>query len=147
VTTTTTTGMVGNLTDDPELRFGKSGKPWMRARLSVQPYVPGAAEQPEPEFFDIVAFGSLAENVCEVARKGARVVVSGRLEDETWTGSDGTERTTTKLIADAIGFDLRFASSGATRSTPTPKPTSAPATGITALVGPATSYNYSEAPF
>jgi single-strand DNA-binding protein len=146
-----TAGYVGNLASDPELRFGKSGTPWMRARLSVQPHVAGADVQPEPVFLDLVCFGSLAENVAESCRKGSRIVVSGRLEEDTWTGRDGLERTTTKLIADAIGFDLRFASSGATRSTPTPAPTPAPAPapaiGITDLLGPATSYNYSEEPF
>lgn len=145
-TTPPTTGLVGNLTDDPILQFGKSGTAWMKARISVKPYVPGAAVQPDAEFFDLVAFGSLAEHVCETCNKGDRLVVSGRLEDDTWTGRDGSERTTTKLIADAIGLDLRFAGSGATRTTPTPTPPPAP-TGITELVGPAVEHDYAEMPF
>lgn len=111
MTTTATTshvGVVGNLTDDPELRFSQAGKPWCRARLSVKPYVPGADVQPEPEFYDVVAFGSLAENACEVLHRGSRVVVVGRVEEDRWTGKDGHERITNKLIADAIGPDLRF---------------------------------------
>ena len=106
--TTPTVGLVGNLTDDPDLRFSNAGKPWMRGRISVKPYVKGAAEQPEAVFYDVICFGSLAENVAESCHKGSRVVVAGKLEDETWTGRDGQERTTTKLIADAIGPDLRF---------------------------------------
>jgi single stranded DNA-binding protein len=143
-----TVGFVGNLTDDPILQFGKSGTAWMRARISVQPYVKGQAEKPEPEFFDLVCFGTLAENVCEVARKGDRLVVRGRLESETWTGRDGMERTSQKIVCDGIGLDLRFAGSGATRSTPTLAPTPTPAsTGITALVGPAVEHDYAEMPF
>jgi single-strand DNA-binding protein len=105
---TPTTGLVGNLTGDPELRYSAAGKPWTKARLSVQPYDPDAAEKPEPVFYDLVCFGSLAENVATVCRKGDRVAVSGRLEDDTWTGRDGSERVTQRIVAEAIGPDLRF---------------------------------------
>ena len=104
----TTIGLVGNLVSDPDLAYSKAGKPWAKARLSVKPYTPGAETQPEPEYFDLVCFGSLAENVTETLGKGARVVVSGRVETETWTGRDGVERESRKFIADAIGPDLRF---------------------------------------
>lgn len=106
--TTPTIGLVGNLTGDPELRYSAAGNPWCKALLSVQPYVPNAAEKPEPVFYDLVAFGTLAENVATVLHKGDRVTVSGRLEDDKWTGRDGTERTTQRIVADAIGPDLRF---------------------------------------
>lgn len=155
-TPTPTIGYVGNLAADPELRFSKSGTAWMKARLSVQPYVKGADVQPEPVFLDLVAFASLAETVCETCRKGDRLVVSGRLEDDVWTGSDGTERTTTKLIVDGCGLDLRFAGSGATRSTPTPPPTPPPAptpatprpdTTIAGLLGPVATAVTTDMPF
>jgi single stranded DNA-binding protein len=107
--TPTAIGMVGILTDDPELRTSKSGKPWLRCRISVRPFVPGVGELPV-EFCDIVAFGSLAENVASVAHKGDRVVVTGRAEEEQWTGTDGVERVTMKVIAEGFGLDLRFGS-------------------------------------
>lgn len=137
---THTIGLVGNLVSDPIINYSAAGKPWMRGRLSVKPYVPGAETQPEPEYFDLVAFGSLAENaICELA-KGSRVVVSGRLEEDNWTGRDGVERTGHKIIADALGPDLRFTGTPTTRTTPASKP---PATGITALVGPPQDKGYS----
>ena len=143
-----TAGYVGNLAADPELRYSAAGKAWMRARLSVQPYVAGADVQPDAEFYDIVAFGALAETVCEVARKGSRLVVTGRLEDDTWTGRDGMERTSQKIVCDGIGLDLRFAGSGATRTSPAPAPAPTSAsTGITALVGPAVEQAFAEMPF
>jgi single-strand DNA-binding protein len=108
LTTPTTAGMVGYLTEDPELRFSAAGKAWATFKLTVKPYVAGAVEQPEPVYFSAVCFGSLAENVCEMCRKGARVVVSGRLEVDAWTGRDGVERVSEKIIADAVGLDLRF---------------------------------------
>ena len=100
-------GLVGNLTDDPELLTSKSGKPWMKARLSVKPFIPGASEQPT-EFYDLVAFGSLAENVAATLHKGDRVVVTGKVEEDRWTGNDGVERATQKVIAEGLGPDLRF---------------------------------------
>ena len=106
-TTSAMVGMVGNLTDDPELLTAKSGRPWMKARISVKPFVPGAGEQPA-QFFDVVAFGSLAENAGVTLHKGDRVVVTGKVEEDRWTGSDGIERVTTKIIAEGLGLDLRF---------------------------------------
>jgi len=105
---TPTIGLVGNLTGDPELRYSAAGNPWVKCRLSVQPYVPNAVEKPEPVFYDLVCFGTLAENVATTCRKGDRVTVSGRVEDDKWTGRDGTERVTQRIVADAIGPDLRF---------------------------------------
>jgi single-strand DNA-binding protein len=137
-----TTGMVGNVATEPEVRFSKAGKAWCSIRLSVKPYVAGAIEQPEPEFFDVVAFGSLAENVAEVARKGSRVVVTGRLDEDTWTGRDGTERVSTKIIADGIGPDLRFGTvtfNRTQRTTPTPV--------LDSLVGPERPRTYTDQPF
>ncbi|MGA7420894.1 MAG: single-stranded DNA-binding protein [Acidimicrobiales bacterium] len=131
--TTPTVGMVGNLTDDPELRFSIAGKPFLRGRLSVKPYVPGATEKPEAVFYSLVCFGSLAENVAESCHKGSRIVVAGNLEHETWTDRDGQEHATVKVVADAIGPDLRFTSATvnqARRSGP-----AKPDTTITGLVG------------
>ena len=99
--------MVGNLPDDPELLTSKSGKPWMKCRISVKPFVPGAGDQPA-QFFDVVAFGTLAENAGVTLHKGDRVVVTGKVEEDRWTGNDGVERVTTKIIAEGLGLDLRF---------------------------------------
>jgi single-strand DNA-binding protein len=106
------------MTDDPELRFSQAGKPYATFKLAVKPYVAGASEQPEPVYYSVVCFGSLAENVSEQCTKGQRMVVTGRLEEDTWTGRDGNERVTLKVIADGIGPDLRF-SEPAKRTGPT----------------------------
>ena len=145
MTDSTTVGLVGNLTDDPELRFSNAGKPYARGRISVKPYVKGAAEQPEAVFYDVICFGSLAENVAESCCKGSRVIVAGKLEEETWTGRDGVERIASKLIADAIGPDLRFTT--ATINQASRRGPAKPDTTITGLVGAARGRRYSEEPF
>ncbi len=146
-TDTRTIGMVGNLTADPELHFSAKGTAYATSRISVRPYVAGAEVQPDAEFFDLVCFGGLAENVAEVLRKGSRVVVSGRLETDTWTGRDGVERESQKVIADAIGPELRFTTVTVNRTQRTePAPAKAEST-LGGLLPPATASPYSEEPF
>jgi len=118
VTETATIGLVGKLATDPELRFSQSGKPYARAKLTVEiPIVPGDWKgEKRTDWYDIVCFGSLAEHLAESLRKGDRVVVTGRHETETWTGKDGTERATEKIICDGLGPDLRFVTARPARS-------------------------------
>jgi single-strand DNA-binding protein len=101
-------GRVGNLTRDPELRFSASGTAWCSFGLAHRPYVPDGESRPETLFYEISAFGSLAEHVCECLKKGDRVVVTGNGSLEHWTGRDGIEKTTRKVVAEGIGPDLRF---------------------------------------
>jgi single-strand DNA-binding protein len=108
----TSTAKIGNVTREPELRFGKSGVAWTTFGLAVRPYVPKGEPELEPEtsFYEIVCFATLAEHVAESLVKGDRVLVVGRGELEKWTGKDGVERTTKKILADGVGPDLRFTS-------------------------------------
>ena len=106
------TTLAGNLTRDPELRFSTKGTAWCTAGFAVNRRCrldDGGYEDLLPEFYELVCFGDLAEHVAECLSKGDRVVVTGRVETETWTGHDGTERTTAKLVADDLGVSLRFA--------------------------------------
>lgn len=124
-------GFVGKLTDDPTLHFSASGVAYLRGRIGVRPYVPKGDPAPETDYYDLVAFGGLAEHVAEVCRKGDRVVVSGRIEHSTWTGNDGQERTTQGIVADGIGPDLRFTTAEVART----RRSDAPAVGNIAEVG------------
>lgn len=107
-TNATPVSRIGNLTRDPELRFSKSGTAVASFSIAHTPYVPKDQPKPDTVFYECVAFGSLAEHSAEALLKGDRVLVVGRGEIETWTGKDGVERTTKKIIADALGPDLRF---------------------------------------
>ncbi len=105
---TTNTSLVGNLTSDPELRFTSTGKAVLECEVAVKPYAPKDQPQPETTYHKLVCFGALAEHVADCLKKGDRVVVAGETKVETWTGRDGKERTTTKVIVDGLGPDLRF---------------------------------------
>lgn len=103
---------VGNLTRDPELGFGKdSGKPFTRFGIAVNhPKVPGDwAGERVSDFYEVSCFASLAEHVAESLHKGDRVIVTGRPELDEWTDNAGVPRVTKRIVADAVGAELRFA--------------------------------------
>ena len=70
--------------------------------------------------------------------------MAGNLEHETWTDRDGQEHTTVKIVADAIGPDLRFTS--ATVNQAKRHEPAKPDTTISGLVGDPSSRGYSEEP-
>lgn len=101
-------GRVGNITRDPELRYSAKGVAFATFGLAVTPWAPKGEPKPDTEFYDVTCFASLAEAVAECMVKGDRVAVVGNAQDETWAGRDGVSRTTHKIVADAVGPDLRF---------------------------------------
>ncbi len=117
--------IVGNLTCDPELRFSAKGNAWATASLAVNRRSrdeAGSWVDEEPEFYSLVCFGETAEHVADSLAKGHRLVVVGRLEDETWIDRNGVERTTTKLIADEVGVSLRYATVSVEKAPRTVRP-------------------------
>ena len=107
---------IGNLTSHPELRFGKTGTAFAKFGLAYRPYVPKGEPEPETTFYEVVAFGSLAEHVAQSLQKGDRALVIGKGEVEHWKDRDGVERSTKKIVADGVGPDLRFADVEVTRT-------------------------------
>jgi len=101
-------GMVGRVVDGPHLRFSAKGTALCRFRLECRPYAPKDAPPPERTYFEVISFGSLAANVAESVAQGMRVVVAGKFETDSWTASDGTERHGLKIVAEAVGPDLRW---------------------------------------
>ena len=101
---------VGNLTRDPLLRYSAKGAAWATTAIAVDRRAKkedGTWSDLPPEFYEVVCFGDLAENLSTCLAKGDRVVVVGRIEQDTWTGRDGKDRTTAKIVADDIGASLR----------------------------------------
>ena len=101
----------GNLTRDPELRYSAKGAAWTTCGLAVECRIrheDGTFEDGPTEFYDLVAFGTLAEDMVECLAKGDRVILQGRLEHDTWTGRDGLERTTKKIVVDDLGASVKY---------------------------------------
>ncbi len=116
---------VGNLTRDPQLRTSDSGVVYAVCGLAVD--TPVVADDPETDaervetetrFYDLVCFGTLAENVAASMAKGTRVLVAGRVEVRAWTDDDGATRVVDRIVADAIGPELRWATATVTKRRP-----------------------------
>lgn len=103
--------IVGNITRDPELRYTPSGQANVRLGVAVNRKWQDRSSgewQEATSFFDVIAWRELAENVNESLKKGARVVVTGRLEQRTWE-QEGNKRSVVEIIADEIAPSLRWA--------------------------------------
>jgi single-strand DNA-binding protein len=102
---------VGNLTRDPVLRFSPKGVAWVACGLAVsrrQAGPDGGWQELPPEFYELVCFGDMAECLAQSLAAGDRVVAYGRLEEQPWTGADGVEHATRRLVAEDVGVSVRF---------------------------------------
>ena len=110
--------LVGNVTRDPELRFTPSGQATASFGLAVnrrwQDRQSGEWQE-VTSFFDVVCWREMAENASESLSKGARVLVSGRLEQRSWE-TNGEKRSKIEVVADEIGPSLRWASAVVTKN-------------------------------
>jgi single-strand DNA-binding protein len=109
--TDNTVTLVGNLTDDPELRFTTGGAPVASFRLAVTPRIRQGDQWTDGEtsYFRVNAWRTLAENVAESLAKGARAVVIGRLRLRSWETPEGERRSVVEVEADEVGPSLKFA--------------------------------------
>jgi len=108
---------VGNVTQQPELRYSQAGKPWATFSVAVNEYGKDkSGEKTEhTSFFNCKLFGDAAENFCESVEKGNRVMVTGTLKMEKWTNKDGEEKTSPTVYVDEVGVSLRWAKAAITR--------------------------------
>jgi single-strand DNA-binding protein len=112
--------VVGNITDDPELRFTPSGAAVANFTVASTPRTLNKQtnewEDGEPLFLRCSIWRQAAENVAESLQKGARVIVQGRLKARTWETREGEKRTSFEIDVDEIGPSLRWATAKVTRA-------------------------------
>jgi len=113
-----TVTIVGNLTRDPELRYTTTGKAVANLGVAVNRLIsrPGEEKRESTSFFNVTAWESLGQNVVDSLGKGARVIVTGRLEQRSWETEEGESRSAVEIVADSIGPDLRWASAEVTKN-------------------------------
>jgi single-strand DNA-binding protein len=107
-----TVTVIGNITRDPELRYTNSGQTRATFGLAVNRRWQNRQTNEWEEatsFFDIVCWGDLGENVSESLGKGARVIVTGRLEQRSWETDNNEKRSKVEIVADEVGPSLRWA--------------------------------------
>ena len=103
--------LIGNLVDDPELRFTPSGVALAKIRLAVNRRWRGqdGEWQEDTSFFNGTVWREQAETVAESLQKGMRVIVTGRLEQRSWETQEGDRRSVVEIQIDEIGPSLRWA--------------------------------------
>ena len=114
--------IVGNVTRDPELKFLNSGQAAVRMSVAVNRRWQNRQTQEWEErvsYFEVTGYGPMAENAANSLTKGARVVVTGRLEQRSWETENGDKRSIVEINADEIAPSLRYATAVVTK---TPRP-------------------------
>jgi single-strand DNA-binding protein len=105
--------IIGNLTNDPELRFTPSGAAVANFTVASTPrtFDRNSNEWKDGEtlFMRCSVWREAAENVAESRARGARVIVSGRLRSRTYDTKEGEKRTVVELEVDEVGPSLRYA--------------------------------------
>ena len=106
--------LVGNCTRDPELRFTPGGM--AVAQIGLAHNRKRGDTEEEVHFFDVTAYGTLAENLAETVVRGMRVVVVGRLDYRSWETQDGDKRSKVEVVADEVSPSLRWATAEVTKN-------------------------------
>jgi single-strand DNA-binding protein len=103
-----TISLGGHLGGDPELRYTPNGVAVCDLRVATTPRRPvgDAWEDKETLWFKVSCWKQLAENVAESFKKGDRVVISGRLLQQSYTRNDGTAGTSLVVEATGVGADV-----------------------------------------
>ncbi len=105
--------VIGNLTDDPELRFTPSGAAVANFTVASTPRTfdrqSGEWKDGDALFLRCNVWRQAAEHVAESLQRGARVIVAGRLRQRTYETREGEKRTVFEVEVDEIGPSLRYA--------------------------------------
>lgn len=101
----------GNVTADPTIRYTDGGIPVTSFDIAVNRRWtdPQSQEQREDTMFvGVQCWRQLAENAAESISKGQRVVITGRMEQNSWEADDGTARSKHRVVAQDVGQSMLF---------------------------------------
>ncbi|MCA1710978.1 MAG: single-stranded DNA-binding protein [Actinobacteria bacterium] len=113
--------VVGNLTNDPELRFTPSGAAVASFTVASTPRTldknTNEWKDGDALFLRCSVWRQAAENVAESLQRGARVIVQGRLQQRSYETKEGEKRTVVELQVDEIGPSLKYATAKVNKTT------------------------------
>ncbi|WP_370250117.1 single-stranded DNA-binding protein [Nocardioides sp.] len=112
--------VVGNLVDDPELRFTPSGAAVANFRIASTPRTfdrqSNEWKDGDALYLSCSVWRQAAENVAESLQKGMRVVVQGRLKQRQYETREGEKRTVVELEVEEVGPSLKYATAKVARA-------------------------------
>ncbi|MCS7171533.1 MAG: single-stranded DNA-binding protein [Aquificaceae bacterium] len=95
--------LIGRLTKDPIIRYLPSGSQVVEFVIAYnRRYLVGETWKDESHFFDVKAYGKLAESVGARIFKGYTVVVEGRLTQDRWTDKEGNPQSKVRIVAESV---------------------------------------------
>lgn len=95
--------IIGRLTADPTIRYTLSGSQFLEFSIAYnRRYMVGEQWREESHFFDVKAFGKLAERLSNRISKGYTVVVEGRLVQDRWTDKEGKTQSKVRILAENV---------------------------------------------
>ena len=111
--------LVGNLTDDPEVRFTPAGTQVGSFRLAVTPRVREGEgwKNGETSYFTVTCWRDLAAHTADSLGKGDRALVVGRLKTRAWETPEGERRSVVEVQAEEVGPSLCWATAKPERTT------------------------------
>lgn len=126
--------LIGNLGDDPEVRFTGTGQAVATLRMATNERWTDKSGQPQErtEWHRIVVWGKQAEHCKEYLSKGRQIYVEGRIQTREWNDKEGNKRYTTEIVAQNVRFlgspgERRAAGAGGVAKGTAPAATAAPA--------------------
>lgn len=96
--------LVGNISNDLDLRQTNSGIACLRFTVACQRRTPNAQGVREADFINCVAFRQTAEFISRYFLKGTRIAVEGQIRTGSYTAKDGAKRYTTEIVVDNADF-------------------------------------------
>ena len=110
--------LIGNLVEDPELRFTPNGVAMAKLRFAVnRRWQDRNGEwQEDTSFFGGTVWRDMAENVAESLTKGMRVIIVGRLQQRSWETPEGDKRSIVEVDIQELGPSVRWATANVTKS-------------------------------
>lgn len=121
--------IIGNLTRDPELRSTPAGVQVANIGIATNRVWKdkNGAKQEATDYHNVVVFGRQAETAAQYLKKGASVMIEGRLQTRSWDGQDGKKNYRTEIVADRVQFGPRREGASSTPTSeavgvPTPPP-------------------------
>jgi single-strand DNA-binding protein len=108
--------IIGNVGNEPEMRFTPNGKPVTSFSVATNWVytTPEGERRQETEWFNIVAWNRLAEQCNQFLAKGKLVYTEGRIHTRNWEGQDGQTRSKMEVVANRVIFLDRKPTSGTT---------------------------------
>ncbi|MER5482621.1 single-stranded DNA-binding protein [Streptomyces sp. NPDC002812] len=125
--------VIGNLVDDPELRFTPSGAAVAKFRIASTPRtfdrLTNEWKDGDALFLSCSVWRQAAENVAESLQRGMRVIVQGRLKQRSYEDREGVKRTSYELDVEEVGPSLSRATAKVTKAAVTRAPAPGPTGG------------------